>query len=253
MRLRFFSLEFPSLPATFDRYTIVFASDFHVRRIGRYENKVLEVLASLRGNLLILGGDYQNHRKKSAGSAMAFVDAVGEFAAHFADGIVAVRGNHDSRPMRGHLKRHGAIRYLSGTSLVIEREGAKIAISGARKWPKKERERMNRAVRRLVMSIPDAVSFRILVAHWPDYYPAAQQAVFDLVLSGDTHGGQVRLPLIGPLVRKTRMPRRYVYGFVREGQTTLYTTSGLGTRGLPLRLFCPSEIVVLELRARNSV
>jgi predicted MPP superfamily phosphohydrolase len=100
--------------------------------------------------------------------------------------------------------------------------------------------------------MPAGIDFRVFVAHWPDYFPPASRAGFNLVLAGDTHGGQIRLPLVGAPVRKTTMPSRYAYGLVREGGATLYTTSGIGTRGVPLRLLCPPEIVVLELHCDNA-
>lgn len=252
LHIRRFSLDFANLPTTFDGYRIVFASDFHVLRVGSFEREVLDRLTTLRGDLLILGGDYQDHRKKPADGAIAFVDKLGELAGHFIDGIVAVRGNHDSRTMRAHLRGHSAIRYLSTKAFVIERGGDKIAIAGVRWRPRKSRKRMEQRVHRIAASVPDDPRFRILVAHWPDYFPCAKGEKFDLVLSGDTHGGQIRLPLIGAIVRKTRLPRRYAYGLVREGESTLYTTSGIGTRISPLRLFCPPEIVILELRASGS-
>jgi len=248
LTVRHIRLDLPNLPPAFDGYTIVFASDFHVRRMGRFEEKALDTIKSTSGDLLILGGDFQDNRNKPPGPATDLIDALGQMAPNFSDGIVAVRGNHDTLTVRNYLKRHRAIRYLSGRVVVLERGGEKMAIVGARKWPKKERERMNRAVRRLVALTPPDVGLRILVAHWPDYFPAARDNGFDLVLAGDTHGGQIRLPVIGAIVRKTRMPRRYAYGLVRERRSILYTTSGVGTRGLRLRLFCPAEIVRFELR-----
>jgi len=251
--VRTLALEFDDLPKSFDGYRIIFASDFHVRRIGPYERRVLDTLGALHGDLLILGGDFPDHRKKSADAAMAFVDEIGNLAPNFRDGIVAVRGNHDSPAMRKHLKHHGVIRYLSGRVAVVERGGATIALAGARRWPKrKDRDRLGRSLRRLAASMPADAGLQILVAHWPDYFPAARNERFDLVLAGDTHGGQVRLPLIGAIIRKTPMPQRYAYGLAREGRTTLYTTSGVGTRGIRLRFLCPPEIVALELHARDS-
>ena len=256
LRIQRFSLDLANPPCggptAFDGYRIVFASDFHVLRVGPFERKVLDSLAALRGDLLILGGDYQDHRKKPVDGAIAFVDKLAELAGNFADGIVAVRGNHDSRTMREYLRHHRAIRYLGRTAFVIERGNDKIAIAGVRRSPRKSRKRMERRAHRIAASMPDNACLRVLVSHWPDYFPAARREKFDLVLAGDTHGGQVRLPLVGAVVRKTRLAQRYAFGLVREEGSTLYTTSGIGTRSFPLRLFCPPEIVVFELRAAES-
>jgi len=248
LRVRRIDLELENLPPAFDGYTIVFASDFHVGRPGEYERKVLDALGAPRGDLLVLGGDYQEQRSKPADGAIEFVGRLALLAPSFTDGIVAVRGNHDNRRMREYLKKEPAIHYLSASWRAIERGGAKIAVAGARHARKKKTEGMRAEARRLAAEIPPEAAFRVLVAHWPDYFPAATEAGFDLVLSGDTHGGQIRLPLVGAPIRKTTMPARYAYGLVRERGSVLYTTSGVGTRGVRLRFLCPPEIVVLKLR-----
>ena len=92
----------------------------------------------------------------------------------------------------------------------------------------------------------------ILMCHAPDYvdelrtHPAGQAVSF--VLSGHTHGGQIRLPLIGPL----HLPpggRKYVEGFFRLGDTQLYVNRGIGSVGVPFRFDCRPEITLFTLRA----
>lgn len=89
----------------------------------------------------------------------------------------------------------------------------------------------------------------ILLAHNPDIVLEAKNEI-DLVLSGHTHGGQIRLPFIGPLAKPgpTPLPREYFQGPSQWGETTLYVSSGLGESGVRARLFNPPEIVVITLR-----
>jgi predicted MPP superfamily phosphohydrolase len=68
----------------------------------------------------------------------------------------------------------------------------------------------------------------------------------DLMLSGHTHGGQVRLPLIGPVVLPP-VGRKYVHGLFRFENMQLYVNRGIGAVGLPFRLNCPPEITILTL------
>jgi hypothetical protein len=93
-------------------------------------------------------------------------------------------------------------------------------------------------------------TFRILLAHTPDFLPDAKANGIDLVLAGDTHGGQVCLPLVGPLYVKSRLSRRHARGHVVEGGTQMYVNAGIGTQYLPIRILCPPEITVLTLRRR---
>jgi predicted MPP superfamily phosphohydrolase len=69
-----------------------------------------------------------------------------------------------------------------------------------------------------------------------------------LMLCGHTHGGQVRLPVIGPLVLP-QMGRKYVEGWFQFGRLQMHVNRGIGTVSLPFRLNCPPEISMLTLRS----
>jgi predicted MPP superfamily phosphohydrolase len=88
----------------------------------------------------------------------------------------------------------------------------------------------------------------ILLAHEPDFADEAAKSTIDLQLSGHSHGGQVRIPLLPPLYLPV-MGRKYVLGTYHVGPLTLYTSAGLGTVGVPVRLNCPPEIILLTLRS----
>jgi hypothetical protein len=90
--------------------------------------------------------------------------------------------------------------------------------------------------------------FGIAVMHSPDAAPETAALGYRLLLAGHTHGGQVRLPLVGALVTNSSMPRRLVSGLIRMGQATLHTSPGLGTsKYAPFRFWCRPEATVLEL------
>ena len=92
----------------------------------------------------------------------------------------------------------------------------------------------------------------ILMAHAPDFADivAAHPRGFnvDLMLSGHSHGGQIKLPFIGPLVLPP-MGRKYAEGPYQLGRMQLYVNRGIGTVGLPFRLNCPPEISVFTLQS----
>jgi predicted MPP superfamily phosphohydrolase len=96
-------------------------------------------------------------------------------------------------------------------------------------------------------SSPDR--FGLAVVHSPDPSPELAALGYDLILSGHTHGGQVRLPFIGALVTNCSLPPRLASGLIRFGGTLLYTSQGLGTsKYAPFRFLCPPEATMLELR-----
>jgi predicted MPP superfamily phosphohydrolase len=91
---------------------------------------------------------------------------------------------------------------------------------------------------------------RVLLYHSPDLMPAAVERGIDLYLCGHTHGGQVRLPLIGPLLTSSKWGRRYVMGHYRAGHTHLYVSRGIGFEGLGaprVRLLCPPEVALITI------
>jgi uncharacterized protein len=88
-------------------------------------------------------------------------------------------------------------------------------------------------------------AFKLLLAHSPDIADNAADYGFAVQLSGHTHGGHLRLPLIGPFARP-RYGVRYVMGLYQVGAMTLYVSRGLG--GVPLRLLCRPEATIFTLR-----
>jgi predicted MPP superfamily phosphohydrolase len=81
--------------------------------------------------------------------------------------------------------------------------------------------------------------------------PQARRAGVDLYLCGHTHGGQIRLPLIGALVTSSKFWKRYEMGRYVEANTTLYVSRGIGMEGMGApraRFLCPPEIELFEIR-----
>ena len=91
--------------------------------------------------------------------------------------------------------------------------------------------------------------FGIAVMHSPDSAPEVAACGYPFVVAGHTHGGQVRLPLVGALVTNSHLPRRLVSGLIRMGGSFVHVSPGLGTsKYAPFRFLCPPEATLLELR-----
>jgi predicted MPP superfamily phosphohydrolase len=98
---------------------------------------------------------------------------------------------------------------------------------------------------------PDAAC--ILLAHSPDILRRLAGHRPTLVLAGHTHGGQVRLPVLGPVFNVTSLPRRLSMGYhVHEG-VPLFVSRGVGYSGLDLRFRCRPQVALLQLRASPAV
>jgi predicted MPP superfamily phosphohydrolase len=95
--------------------------------------------------------------------------------------------------------------------------------------------------------------FGLAVMHSPDSAPEAVACGYPFVVAGHTHGGQVRLPVLGALVTNSHLPRRVVSGLVRMGDALVHVSPGLGTsKFAPFRFLCPPEATLLELRRASA-
>ncbi len=93
----------------------------------------------------------------------------------------------------------------------------------------------------------------LAVVHSPDPAPELAALGYDLMVFGHTHGGQVRFPLVGPLVTNSDVPRRIASGLVRMGNAYAHISPGLGTsKYAPFRFLCRPEATVLELIPRAA-
>ncbi|MEW5766874.1 MAG: metallophosphoesterase [bacterium] len=101
-------------------------------------------------------------------------------------------------------------------------------------------------VKALLGNAPDD-AFKIFLSHSPDLLYEAVRSNTDLMLAGDTHGGQVCLPGLGAILPKTSLGRKFAAGLHYVGETILYVNRGVGWNIIPFRFLCPPEITVLEL------
>jgi hypothetical protein len=154
-------------------------------------------------------------------------------------------GNHDEmvngRAIWHILEEHN-LPCLYNTALPLERDGQRLWLVGlgsACVGAAKPDE-----------AIPASISrdkeAMIVMAHEPDILPEISKYNADLMLSGHTHGGQIRIPFLRPAFLP-EYGRRYVEGWFEYGPTHLYVNRGIGAIGLPMRLNCPPEITVFTL------
>ena len=107
---------------------------------------------------------------------------------------------------------------------------------------------------RVAADSPDTAP-RVLLYHAPELMPQAAEQGIDLYLCGHTHGGQVRLPVIGALLTSSQLGKQYEMGHYQRRQTHLYVSRGVGLEGLSaprVRFLAPPEITVITIRGRAS-
>jgi hypothetical protein len=155
---------------------------------------------------------------------------------------MAVLGNHDPIEIVSGLEAAG-IRVLLNECEPVVRGAERIFIAGI------DDQHFFRTgdIAKAAATIPHG-EFAILLSHTPEMFGQAEDAHFHLMLSGHTHGGQICLPGSIPVTLDAQLPRRFGAGAWRCGELQGYTSVGVGTSIAPVRLNCPPEITIHELR-----
>jgi predicted MPP superfamily phosphohydrolase len=250
----------PRLPNPGPHLRIVQLSDLHVERLTRRERALPALVESLSPDLIVLTGDFLSTSYKGDEQAMAdlarLLAAIEALDNH---GIYAVWGTaHVDDPALLHpILSAAGVEVLAdrAVALHLPAAGATPSQPGAHTlWlmgvtPTWDLAVDTQRVEALLADAPPG-AFTLLLYHTPDLMPAAADLGVDLYLAGHTHGGQWRLPGYGALLTSSRHGKRYEAGLYREGKTRLYVSRGIGMEGFGApraRLFCPPEVVVVDL------
>jgi|SRR5688572_8120591 len=246
--IREVALTLPDWPRGNDRLRVAVLTDLHVgsphHGVARLRS-IVDRVNSLNADVVLLLGDYVI--QGVAGGEFVAPELIAPelhrlTARH---GVFAVLGNHDwwlnAVRVRNALDSAG-IPVLEDSAVHITAGDRKLWLTGISDfW---EGRHDVAAALRHVTTIDPVIAF----THNPDVFPGIPDRV-SLTIAGHTHGGQVRLPLIGPPVVPSRFGQRYAYGHIVEGKRHLYVSSGTGTSILAVRFRVPPEIVILTLRS----
>jgi predicted MPP superfamily phosphohydrolase len=223
---------------------IGFVTDVHVGPYITVEDaaRATALIAQERPDLILLGGDYVSASPRFAEPA---AEVLGDLVRGVPLGGYAVLGNHDAGE-RGRAEKVTAaleaegIRVLRNAATAIETGRGELWIAGV------DEAIMARADPEKTFSRIPAHAAVLALWHEPDYAGRTAELGAFAQLSGHSHGGQVRLPGIGPLV----LPeggRRYVMGLNFVGGMPVYTSRGVGVFLPPFRLNCPPEVTLITL------
>ena len=231
--------SFKRLPSKLTGLKIAHLSDLHMT--GRISPDFYEeIIASTNAecpDIIVVTGDIVD----KLACLEWLPSTLGELRATF--GVFYVLGNHDTRVDEKQLRsilNHAGLIDLGGKTHRMTIHDVQILFAGNEQpWFHSS------------PSFPEAVrssqeSFRILLSHTPDQIRWAQRHQFDLMLAGHTHGGQIRPPLLGPIISPSIYGTKYASGVFHEPPTLLHVSRGVcGVE--PLRLWCRPEIAIIEL------
>lgn len=238
----------------------VVIADLHNKRYGKNNERLLAEIREQKPDMILVAGDILTAKPgKPLDIALHFL---GELAKDFP--IYYGNGNHEHR-LKLYPKTYGdmgerygqalheiGIEPMVNSHVVLEDCG--IAVYGAEierkyykrfKTPEMEEEYMGK-----ILGKPDEGLYTVLLAHNPDYFPRYAKWGADLTLSGHVHGGVVRVPFWGKGVLSPSMKLfpKYDGGIFREGEAVMILSRGLGMHTIPVRLFNPGELWVVDFQ-----
>ena len=241
-RVKIYHFVSEDLPPAFDGFKIAFATDFHYEsRFNRERLPALvEAVRSVSPDVLLLGGDY---RGREGGDVGELFRALEKVDAPF--GTYAVMGNHERGEndslVRVAMKETG-VKLLEHVADTITRNGERIIVVGIRNPFDLSRNGVSPT---LSLKPED---FVIMITHTPDYVEDVDISNTDLALAGHTHGGQVSLFNKWSPAKFSKYGNRFLTGMKHNSAgIPVIISNGIGTSRKDVRLFTPSEIVLVIL------
>lgn len=249
LHVRHYDLSLSHWPSELNGFKVAIITDLHVGALHIDRNKVIRVVNETNNenpDLIVLLGDYVASNKLRRIANLDDLKELSNLKAKF--GVYAILGNHDWWHDGVEVRK-----VLETSTLpVLENANAKVQVNGKTLWLVGLADLWTRTP-----NIDEALKGvsgddpRIIMTHSPDLFPSVGGRG-TLTLAGHTHGGQVCLPAIGPIIVPSKYGTDYARGHIVENGHHLFVSSGIGTSILPIRFCCAPEISVLTLRSPES-
>lgn len=252
IQVKEFELGFPNLPPAFDGYTILHLSDLHITKLGLLEKKTMDIISKRKVDTCLITGDVTSQPRASDNFRRV------ASAIPHRDPIYMVIGNSEHKPwvdtdiLLEALSFDG-LKILLNSSASVERGSDRISLVGVDDAYSK-RDDVSAAFAGV-----DPSDFIVFLTHCPSTAPKAIEHGADLSLAGHTHGGQVRLPRLGPLWSHMHHHRSINDGLylpedigqkvkIDPGHSVIFVNRGVGSSRLHFRFLCPPEVAYITLR-----
>lgn len=244
-------LEAPGVAAELDGLTIVQLSDFHAGFVPSFNlramRKAVDMAIAAGPDLVLFTGDFATGSRDSA----ELRTQLRRLVAATPLGVYGVLGNHDHGDSKAPFVRRldpavveaCGVRLLLNQAATVACRAAAVELGGVDDSDGGHDDLP--AVLAALERRPGAL--RLLLSHHGEVVLKTRPGDFHLTLAGDTHGGQICLPLPGRRILLSDLSAPFAEGDYDVGGRRLYVTRGVGTSMLPLRAFCRPEIVVFHV------
>ena len=241
VQVKSINITFPALPNAFTGYRVLFLSDLHIDGLDGLDERLNDLVSKLEADVCLLGGDY---RMEMYGQFFKANRKLRDLVRHIntRDGIFGILGNHDCLEVAPELEDSG-IYMLINDSFTLKKNGAAMCIVGTDDPHYYKCNDLEKAFEDVPRN-----AFSILLSHSPEIIKYTEGRKIDLCLCGHTHGGQICLPIVGPVFTHSSVSRRFSSGLWRYKGMVGYTSNGAGSSGIPVRFNCQPEVVLITLQ-----
>lgn len=248
-----YDFKTPKWPANYPKLTITFLTDLHVGclSVGFDDlQKIVEQVNALDSDIILLGGDYLTNRIEKPWQPYVEPEPIAEILAPLQArlGVFSVLGNHDwysDGPRMWKALQKEGIQVLENKPVFIPYGRGGFWLIGLADHLTRT-PLYQKSVSRAYGPHP-----KLVLSHDPITFEEMPEQVL-LQLSGHTHGGQVRVPGIGPVVSPTPgTPLDWFYGMVEKENKHMIVSSGVGTSRLPIKN-TPCEVVKVTISASET-
>ncbi len=228
-------------------FTILQMTDLHNKQFNKGNQRLIDKIQSLDPDVIVITGDLIDRKTEDVENALSFVEEIVEINPH----TYFVSGNHEwGNPLRDVLfegLEERKVRYLDNQNTKIEFGYISFQLAGIGD-PSTNHDSLDSALDGLEKN-----DFTVLLSHAPDVKELSYPAPIDLTLSGHTHGGQIRLPLVGAIIAPDQgLFPKYDKGlYLLNEKQQLYIDSGLGTSLMDVRLFNQSQMTLITVKGED--
>lgn len=241
-------IELNGLSWNFNNFRILNLTDIHLGQWinPEYLDELIDYVNTLNVDLITLTGDYFSYviegYEESLENSLKKLDAP--------YGKVGVLGNHDhwmSSDKIREIFKNSDIIDLSNDVITLEKDGDRINICGVDSCTVCADD-LDKVIAKMPKNIPN-----ILLAHEPDFAKESSQTnLFDLQISGHSHGGQFIIPKFETTPFRGPNSTKYPVGLYKVGNMIQYTSKGLGTNSFRVRINCKPEITIITLKTTKK-
>ena len=241
------------LAKEFEGFKIAQISDFHNTQLGEDNDVIIDKLKEEKPDIIVITGDYIDCRNPDLDCAERLTKRLVGIAPTY-----YCTGNHESR-LPSELKlleesfEKNGVKVLRNKKQLIKKGSSSIRICGIDdpdffgiNMPQEDVEA--KLIKRINALEKDDGKYCILLSHRPELFELYCKTGINLVMTGHAHGGQIRLPFIGPLFSPSEgLFPKYAEGVHTNQITTMIVSRGLGQSQFPLRVNNSPELVFVTL------